>query len=181
MGRRPFTYEERLAAFWAKTQLLDNGCRGWTASRGASGYGQFQAGPGIGTVPAHRWIYEQLVGPIPPGMQLDHLCHNPLECPGGITCPHRACMEISHLEVVTNHENQLRGGRNQNGTKELCARGHLFDLVYVDHRTGHLWRACSECKRQWKQEWRGKNREHYLAQARVHDAKRRAKKRAKRS
>jgi len=47
-------------------------------------------------VPAHRAVYERLVGSIPAGMYLDHLCRNP------------ACSNPAHLEPVTHHENQKR-------------------------------------------------------------------------
>lgn len=49
------------------------------------------------TMMAHRWVYEREVGPIPDGMQLDHLCRN------------RGCVNPQHLEPVTNFENALRG------------------------------------------------------------------------
>lgn len=46
---------------------------------------------------AHRVVWEYTNGPIPNGMQIDHLCRQ------------RDCCELSHLDVVTNLENQLRG------------------------------------------------------------------------
>ena len=47
---------------------------------------------------AHRVVYEMVKGPIPDGLQLDHLCAN------------RLCVNPDHLEPVTNRENKLRGG-----------------------------------------------------------------------
>lgn len=45
---------------------------------------------------AHRWYYEQAHGPIPEGMQVDHLCRV------------RTCVNPGHLEVVTPKENTRR-------------------------------------------------------------------------
>lgn len=59
-------------------------------------------------VMAHRWMFERVAGPIPDGFQLDHLCHG-WGCHGGVTCPHRACVNPAHLEPVTLAENVRRG------------------------------------------------------------------------
>ena len=45
---------------------------------------------------AHRWIWERRVGPIPPGLQIDHLCNNP------------PCVKLAHLDLVTPGENMVR-------------------------------------------------------------------------
>lgn len=50
---------------------------------------------------AHRAMYEQVIGPIPEGMDLDHLCRQP------------RCINPDHLEPVTRAKNLQRG----NGTK----------------------------------------------------------------
>lgn len=86
--------EER---FWEKvdTSAGPLGCWPWTASGSRDGYGQFSA-DGRG-VRAHRFAYELLVGPIPEGLQLDHLCRNP------------GCVNPAHLEPVTGWENTMRG------------------------------------------------------------------------
>lgn len=62
---------------------------------------------------AHRWYYEQEHGPIPEGLQLDHLCRN------------RACVNPSHLEPVTQTTNIQRGFASR-PKKTHCKRGHEF-------------------------------------------------------
>jgi hypothetical protein len=72
---------------------------------------------------AHRVIYEALIGPIPAGADVDHLCHNrDATCVGGSKCPHRACVNIEHLAPATRSENLHRGyWRNPRRT---CRHGH---------------------------------------------------------
>jgi len=84
---------------------------------------------------AHRVVYESLVGPIPEGMHIDHLCRNP------------RCVNPQHLAVVTRTENVMRGDSPpaQNARKTHCKHGHLFDLfnTYIDKRGR---RACNVCR-----------------------------------
>lgn len=62
--------------FWKKVDMTDSrGCWLWTGAKTHNGYGQFQAATRQG-VGAHRWYFCQLFGPIPEGLQLDHLCRN---------------------------------------------------------------------------------------------------------
>lgn len=61
------------------------------------------------TTLVHRLVYEALVGPIPTGLQIDHLCRI------------RHCCNPRHLEPVTNLENSLRSER---ATRTHCKRGH---------------------------------------------------------
>jgi hypothetical protein len=85
-----------------------SGCWRWTGSMSRYGYGRWvKNGRSQG---AHRAVYEALVGPIPEGLDLDHMCHNADEtCPGGHGCQHRACVNPAHLEPATRQLNLSRG------------------------------------------------------------------------
>lgn len=110
-------------------------CWPWMGSRFVSGYGR------LGSGRAHRVVYELLVGPIPEGLTIDHDCHNrDRSCPGGFTCPHRACCNPAHLEAVTQAENNRRALRTH------CKHGHKFtpeNTYSPPSRPNARW--CREC------------------------------------
>lgn len=92
---------------------------------------------------AHRMVYERLVGPIPPGMTLDHICHDPLVCDGGTSCLHRRCVNPEHLELATRIDNQRR---SRPAMKTHCKHGHEFtpENTYQrpDREARRVCRAC---------------------------------------
>lgn len=96
------TAEQR---FYAK--VIEAGeCWKWVGSTDTNGYGKFNPG-GNKPVTAHRWSYEFMVGWIPYGLHLDHLCRN------------RWCVNPSHLDPVTPAEN-VRRGRLHHRCKACC-------------------------------------------------------------
>lgn len=94
---------------------------------------------------AHRLVYLALVGPIPEGHHIDHTCHDPQTCPGGRSCPHRACVNPNHLEAVSGPENSAPG-RSSRARATECKWGHEFteENTYVDASGS---RQCRECGR----------------------------------
>lgn len=100
-----------------------------------TGYGMFTI-KGVGSRPAHRLVYEELVGPIPEGLEIDHLCRV------------RHCVNPDHLEPVTRHTNIIRGDgpritRERAARRTHCKHGHEYAVVgrYSGYR-------CAECGRQ---------------------------------
>lgn len=78
--------------FWSKVNKTRE-CWIWTAYVSRSGYGQIGVEGKI--VKAHRLAYTLLVGPIPAGMEIDHICHV------------RSCVNPAHLRLATHAENKM--------------------------------------------------------------------------
>lgn len=128
--------------------LVGDGCWPWVAARTSRGYGSVRVGDR--TQQAHRVLYELLVGPIPEGLQLDHLCRN------------RSCVRPDHLEPVTCGEN-IRRGTSGEATRAAfaarthCAAGHPLTEENT-YATGHAGGGCRTCKNaRWnRMYWRRK-------------------------
>lgn len=121
--------------FWSKVNKTET-CWLWTGGRGGHGYGSFETRENgkRRTWGAHRWLYERVVGPVPDGLELDHLCRV------------RHCVRPDHLEAVTSRENVLRGVAPSavNARRTHCIHGHQFtaDNIYV---AKGRWRQCRTC------------------------------------
>lgn len=133
--------------FWDKVSPEPmTGCWIWAAATSAGGYGTFTVHNR--TVRAHRLAYERLVGPIPDGLQVDHLCRV------------RRCVNPNHLEPVTQRENLMRGEGSpaQNARKTHRKRGHLLagDNLFIKPQG---WRQCRICMRLWDRRAKAKRAE----------------------
>jgi hypothetical protein len=118
--------------FWLR---VDFGPYCWTWTGGRMGARKAYGCITVQRAPraAHRWSYEFCVGPIPRGLQLDHLCRNTL------------CVNPDHLEPVTQQENNRRSTSPsaQRARQVACFRGHPFDDANTYWWRGH--RQCRTC------------------------------------
>lgn len=105
---------------------IQNACWLWTGKLNSYGYGRY------GIKFAHRLSYEIHKGPIPPGMQVDHLCFNP------------SCVRPDHLRLVdpdTNNRRKLKALATE------CQRGHPFTPENTGRQHGNR-RLCLTCDRE---------------------------------
>jgi hypothetical protein len=138
------TPEER---FWPKVQKTE-ACWLWTGPVNSHGYGTLRVNGK--TTYAHRFAYTLLVGPIPEGLEPDHVKANgctSIRCVKAVADKHGP----AHLEVVTHRENMLRGEgfASRNASKTHCLNGHPFNAenTYIRRRDGQERRECRACKR----------------------------------
>lgn len=121
--------------FWQHVEMpgdLD-GCWLWVGPDTGDGYGRCGKGTGrIYSASAHRRCYQMLIGDIPDGLCLDHLCRN------------RRCISPWHLEPVTLAENIRRGAHAWERTH--CPQGHEFTPENTRIYKGSKF--CIECNRE---------------------------------
>lgn len=125
-------------------------CWLWTGERNWAGYGRVKVKSVEGVwkwIQAHRLAYELAVGPIPAGLQIDHLCGN------------RGCVNPDHLQPVTGYVNTHRsnGPAALNARKTHCPQGHEYDEANTDRSCGR--RHCRICTNAYKARVRQRNRE----------------------
>lgn len=122
-------------------RVSESGCWLWQGSRNSNGYGRIFVGSrSTGDRKAryaHIEMYRALVGEVPEGLVLDHLCNT------------RACVNPEHLEPKTRWENVARSetaATAVNARKTHCREGH--PLVPMDRGRG-----CPTCRRRYLAEW----------------------------
>lgn len=123
--------EER---FFSKVDALGP-CWEWTASTNKAGYGRFRYEGGARL--AHHVCHLLMVGPLPEGLEPDHLCRNP------------PCVNPDHLEWVTHRENMRRSHSTKllgrmHRSKTECPKGHPYDEKNTLIRPSG-WRKCRAC------------------------------------
>lgn len=151
MSRSPrrSTLYSRLSSeqrWWFNTTIIDEEqCWIWKGRPTGSGYGSLRVDGK--SVPAHRFGYTMLVGPIPKGLQIDHLCRN------------RMCVNPLHLEPVTSKENTHRGMGPAGIAFRMknCKNGHplVDDNLYINPTTGK--RRCRKCNKAVCKSWKEAN------------------------
>lgn len=132
-GPKPLSPAER---FWPKVEKSAT-CWLWTGCTNDYGHGVFNVGQGK-RVRAHVFAYTTLIGPVPNGMELDHVRAR--------GCISPACVNPAHLEPVTHRVNVLRGHSPaaRHATTTHCPQGHEYtsENTYVDPDG---YRNCRQC------------------------------------
>lgn len=127
-------YEQR-----TDTSRGELGCWLWTGKLNHDGYARAVFGKRHQMV--HRWIYEQTYGPVPEGLECDHVCRN------------RACVNPAHINAVTHYENMQNRSMESFGKaqreKTHCPKGHPLsgDNLYVAPKRPTR-RDCKACRSQ---------------------------------
>lgn len=113
--------------FWQKVRVRDSGCWEWIGTiRSVRGYGCFQFNGK--SLAAHRLSYSSLVGPIPEGLHIDHLCR------------FTECVNPEHLEPVTLQENNRRSWLARNAP-------HLLPEHIAAYVNSHIEPAIASARR----------------------------------
>lgn len=113
-------------------------CWTWEGSKDERGYGRCDSR--YGSTRAHRASYQLFVGPIPVGLEIDHVRSR--------GCISRACVNPAHLEPVTHQENVRRGAAGERErARTHCKQGHEFTTENTGLRADGR-RYCHACQRE---------------------------------
>lgn len=140
MGHTVTDWYGEVERFFARADVTGD-CWEWQLTRDKNGYGKYKRFNR--THRAHRFAWELMIGLIPEGFVIDHLCKN------------TACVNPDHLEPVTWAENLHRGESIQAhfARNKLCPRGHEYK-----HTQSGGYRKCRECANLKRRERRAKAR-----------------------
>ena len=127
MIARGTSITDRMAIYRELSETNEKGCWLWTGSKSA---GYADVGIGMKVVKLHKLAWEWVNGPVPDGLELDHLCRN------------RACWNPDHVEPVTHKVNMERGAHR---LKTHCPQGHPYDEINTRFYRGR--RYCWTCIR----------------------------------
>lgn len=120
LNRTP--HEILRAEIEARTRITDEGCWDWSGYRDRDGYGHWQRQP------AHRAVWKIMIGPIPEGHHLHHICRNP------------GCVNPAHLAVVSPEEHSRLPRRR----RRCCPNGHPYTPTTTGMHPGGS-RRCLIC------------------------------------
>lgn len=145
-GKARRTASEALRKIAASCSRDESGCWTWTGSLTGAGYGRMTwiCDEGHTIRGAHRIAYHLLVARVPDDhlLSVDHLCRN------------RACVNPSHLELVSQRENVMRSPvapAALNSAKTHCPKGHPYTAentyVYTFKTKRTTTRICRTCQR----------------------------------
>lgn len=113
-------------------------CYIFTGRQDGKGYGCVDVGDKV--IRVHRYVWERDIGPIPPGLVIDHQCRN------------RACCNVLHLRVVTRAINAMENSESpvaKHTAQTRCKRGHEFTKSNTyRYRTRRVCRECNRTRRQ---------------------------------
>lgn len=98
---------------------------------------------------AVRVFWERERGPLPRGITLDHVCHDPLVCAGGPSDPHRRCVNLAHVVPASRGANAMRGNSvpARHARQVTCIRGHELRTYRTQ---GRVRRGCTQCNTEAK-------------------------------
>ncbi|MFF7795635.1 HNH endonuclease [Streptomyces sp. NPDC007991] len=118
-----------------RVTVNDAGCWIYTGHLDRYGYGRISYEGK--SREAYRIAYEHSVGPVPAGMELDHLCRV------------RQCVNPNHLEAVSPATNKLRSNSfgGVNARKTACVHGHPYTSENTGYQNNGKYRYCKECRR----------------------------------
>lgn len=153
--RRPWhsppriTFAESPCSEWGLSKGLTTPCHIFTGSKNKDGYGSVRIG--TKTTGVHIYVWVQKNGPVPKGLEIDHICRV------------RPCCNADHLRAVTHQfnstQNVVGSAPQLQAAKTHCPQGHPYDSANTARASKKGGRSCRQCKRDEGRRRRLKNKE----------------------